>query len=109
MCNTEPMFIKYLLCCFDTEDAKMNKTVFTLQDLNLPGRTDLHVHNAISIMFHSFNKYLLIINYLPGIRCQKKELQSHMSTGAQQECSHLSKGTTCINVRRWAQGVRRGP
>lgn len=36
------------------------------------------------------------------------ELHSHMNTGAKQECTHLPKGTRCINIGSWALRVGRG-
>lgn len=61
------MFIKYLLCLVSTEGTKMNKTIFTLKQLTIS-----HEEQTCICMlwqgsiFHSFNKYLLIIYYLPG-------------------------------------------
>lgn len=72
---------------------------------NRPVRT---WHNK-GLFFSSIQQ--IFIDHLLPARPQaqsKTELQSHMSTGAKQDCAHLPEGTSYINVRSWV-GAGEGP
>lgn len=95
MCATlNQCLLNIYCCCVGTEDTKINKTVLTLKELTISHGEQTYIYKIQQVdIFHSFNKYLLIIHYLPGLRrrTEQRAAKSH---------EHRSQAGVCSSAQR---------